>query len=256
MLMKFTSTTKVIVLVCLFFLMIGCKNKQNQKTILVYCAAVVKPVLEEVAKVYYKETGIQIDLQYGGSGTLLANIRVAKQGDLYLSADASYMQQAIAYNIIQQSKPLVAITPVLAVSANNPKNITTIKDVCKKGIRFGIANPDAASVGTVTKKILQESGNWDAVKKCVYVQMPTVSDVANAIKLNTIDTGVIWDVTANQYKEIDAIELVNFKQHKEHAVIGVLKWSKQQTEALKFTEFLLQNAKSKSVFKKLGYKMY
>ncbi|MGJ8660151.1 MAG: molybdate ABC transporter substrate-binding protein [Cellulophaga fucicola] len=233
--------------------MIGCKNKQEQKSLLLYCAAVVKPALEEVAKVYYKETGVQIDLQYGGSGTLLSNLRIAKQGDLYLSADASYMQQAIRYNLIKESKPLVVITPVLAVAKNNPKQISNITEVCKEGIKFGIANPDAASIGSVTRNMLLQSGDWNVLKNCIYVQMPTVSDVANALKLKTIDVGVIWDVTANQYKEIDTVKINFFKEYKEYATIGVLKSSSQVKEASEFINFLIYNSKSKRVFKKLGY---
>ncbi|MDO6491770.1 MULTISPECIES: molybdate ABC transporter substrate-binding protein [unclassified Cellulophaga] len=218
-----------------------------------YCAAAVKPALEEVAKVYYKETGVQIDLQYGGSGTLLSNLRIAKQGDLYLSADASYMQQAIKYNLIKESKPLVVITPVLAVAENNPKQISNITEVCKEGIKFGIANPDAASIGSVTRNMLLQSGDWNVLKNCIYVQMPTVSDVANALKLKTIDVGVIWDVTANQYKEIDTVKINFFKEYKEYATIGVLKSSSQVKEASEFMNFLIYNSKSKRVFKKFGY---
>lgn len=254
--MKYSGTGKIIGFIVLLFLLIGCKSKQEPKTLLVYCAAVVKPALEEIAEVYYHKTGVQLDLQYGGSGTLLANIRISKQGDLYLSADASYMKQAITYNLVEQSKPIVAIAPVLAVRSNNPKKIKAVSDVCKTGIRFGVANPEAASVGAVTKKLLQESVNWEAVKKCIYVQMPTVSDVANAIKLNTIDAGVIWNVTANQYKEIDIVKVDDFNTYKDYTSIAVLKWSKQPNEALKFTNFLLSDSNSINVFKKLGYKMY
>lgn len=247
---------RVVLVVLLLFLVLGCKNKQEQKSLLLYCAAVVKPVLEEVAKDYYKETGVQIDLQYGGSGTLLSNIRVAKQGDLYLSADISYMHNAIKYNLIKESKSLAPITPVLAVVSGNPKNIKQLKDVCAKDIRFSIANPNAASIGRVTKSMLVTSGDWDIVKNCIYVQMPTVSDVANALKLKTIDVGVIWDVTANQYKEIDTVEVDFFKRYTEKVTVGVLKSSKQPNEALKFMDYLAKSPKSKSVFKKLGYREF
>lgn len=254
--MEFMRKYRVVLVVLLLFLVLGCKNKQEQKSLLLYCAAVVKPVLEEVAKDYYKETGVQIDLQYGGSGTLLSNIRVAKQGDLYLSADISYMHNAIKYNLIKESKSLAPITPVLAVVSGNPKNIKQLKDVCAKDIRFSIANPNAASIGRVTKSMLVTSGDWDTVKNCIYVQMPTVSDVANALKLKTIDVGVIWDVTANQYKEIDTVEVDFFKRYTEKVTVGVLKSSKQPNEALKFMDYLAKSPKSKSVFKKLGYREF
>ena len=49
----------------------SCKEENEEKSILVYCAAGIKPVVEKVAKAYYEEYGVRVDLQYGGSGTLL-----------------------------------------------------------------------------------------------------------------------------------------------------------------------------------------
>lgn len=86
------------------FVCYNCSQKENEKSLLLYCAAGVKPVIEKVAKQYYEEYGIRVDLQYGGSGTLLSNIRVAKQGDLYLAADKSYIDEAEAFGLLKETQ--------------------------------------------------------------------------------------------------------------------------------------------------------
>src|SRR5262245_38604579 len=53
----------------------------------VFCAASLKKSLETIAEQYRKDTGVEVRLQFGGSGTLLSGLRVAKQGDLYLPVD-------------------------------------------------------------------------------------------------------------------------------------------------------------------------
>jgi molybdate transport system substrate-binding protein len=50
----------------------------------------VNPPVAEVVKDYQDQLGVTVSVQYGGSGTLLSNFRVAQTGDLYLAADASY----------------------------------------------------------------------------------------------------------------------------------------------------------------------
>ena len=59
----------------------------GQKPLLVFCAAGIKPPVEAVAREYEQTFGVPVQLQYGGSGTLLSNLRVADAGDLYLAAD-------------------------------------------------------------------------------------------------------------------------------------------------------------------------
>ncbi len=245
---------KTVIIIVGFFTIISCQNKgQPEKSILVYCAAGVKPVVEKVAQNYYKEYGIRVDLQYGGSGTLLSNLRVAKQGDLYLAGDKSYIDEGIAYGFIQETQPLAFMRPVIAVAKGNPNNIRSIEDLAKKDNKVAIANPDAASIGRLTKKLLTNSGQWKSLKENATVFMPTVNEVANSIKIGAIDAGVIWDATAKQYKELDFITVPVFSKSVKNITIGVLKYSKQPTEALKFLRYLSARDKGLPVFKNLGY---
>ena len=72
----------VVILVLLFLLLnIGGKREKTD-TLLFYCAAGMKAPVEAAAKQYEAEYGIAIQLQYGGSGTLLSSLEVSGVGDL------------------------------------------------------------------------------------------------------------------------------------------------------------------------------
>ena len=246
-----------IIVVAFFSVLIfgSCKgDADSEKSLLVYCAAGTKPVVEKVAKEYFKEYGVRVDLQYGGSGTLLSNLRVAKQGDLYLAADKSYINEAISFGLIQETQALAFIKPVIGVAKGNPKGISKVEDLYKEDIRVAIANPDAASIGRLTKKMLQKFENWKDLEKNITVLMPTVNEVANTVKLGTTDAGIIWDATANQYDAIDIVSIPKFASFEKNITIGVLSFSKQPTEALRFLRYLSASNKGLPVFNELGYK--
>ena len=150
-----------------------------------FCAAGIKPPVEEIAKKYESEYGISVNVQYGGSGTLLSNIQVSRTGDLYLAGDESYLRIASEKGLVDEVLPVARMHSVIAVSAGNPRKIARIEDLIRPGIRVALGNPGAASIGKQTRKILEAAGLWKKVKENVRVFKPTVGEVANDIKLGT-----------------------------------------------------------------------
>jgi molybdate transport system substrate-binding protein len=229
-------------------------EKKTEKSILLYCAAGIRPAVEEISKEYEKEYGIRVDIQYGGSGSLLSNLRVAKQGDLYLAGDKSYIDEATKLGLVRETQALAFMKPVIAVAKGNPKEIRKIEDLFDKNIKVAIANPDAASIGRLTKKTLVKSGKWLQLKENLSVMMPTVNEVANSIKIGSVDAGIIWDATAKQYPEIDIVSAPLFDAKEKNITIGVLSYSAQATEALKFIRYLSAKDKGLPIFDKFGYR--
>jgi len=238
----------------LFLFQCACDKGGDQKTILLYCAAGIKPPIEQIARNYQEEFKIRIDIQYGGSGTLLSNLRIAKRGDLYLAADRSYIEEAKKYGLIAETQPLAILTPTIAVKKGNPKNISRVDDLLDPKIRVALGNPDAASIGKQTKLMFESQGKWEALEKNVTVFKPTVNDVATDIRLGTVDAGIIWDATANQMPDLEKISVDFFEDYKKEITIGVLKYSEQPTEVLKFLRYVSAYDKSASIFNEKGYR--
>ena len=228
-------------------------NETGAKPLLVFCAAGIKPPVEAVVREYEQAFGVQVQLQYGGSGTLLSNLRVAETGDLFLAADESYMKSARDFELLAETIPLARQRPVIAVAKDNPKNIRTLDDLQRTELRIAMANPDAASIGRTVRALLQQASQWAAFEKRVTVFKPTVNEVANDVKIGSVDAGIVWDATARQYPGLETMTVPLFDAGTETITIGVLKRSQQQAAALRFARYLGARDKGLKQFKEFHY---
>lgn len=252
------SAVAVAVLVFLLVWTPGTRHEQDsQQPLVLYCAAGVHPPVAEVVKDYQDQRGVTVSVQYGGSGTLLSNLRVAQTGDLYLAADASYIQIAGARGLIAATIPLATQRPVIASAQGNPKRIQSVQDLLRQDVRVALGNPDAASIGKQTQMAMAKAGLWDKLKQAVQARgvfKPTVNDVANDIKIGTVDAGVIWDAVARQYPELEIVApLTEDPQFVMEITVAILHSSRQPTEARRFARYLSARDKGLEVFKRHHY---
>lgn len=225
----------------------------KQSPLLVYCAAGVKAPVESVAREYEKLFGVPIELQYGGSQTLLASIEITKRGDLYLPADDGYLALAREKDLVAQSIPLARMRAMLAVKKGNPKHLTSFDDLLREDTKLAQANPDAAAIGKLTREALQKTGQWDALKARTVVFKPTVNDVGNDLKLGTVDAGILWDALSRQYPELDFLAVPVFTNIQGRIAVAVLRASPQPAAAMRFAKYLGARDKGLKQFRQDGY---
>lgn len=228
-------------------------TQPDAASLLVFCAAGIKPPVESLADEYREVYGVPIELQYGGSGTLLGNVKVARRGDLFLAADESYLELARSDNVVAEVIPLANMVPVIAVRKGNPKTIQDIKDLLRSDVKVALANPDAAAIGRITRDLLSDSGDWGDLEKQTKVFKPTVSDVANDVKLGTVDAAIVWDATVNQYPELEAVTASELSGGVQRVSIGVLTSSEQPAAALRFARYLAARDKGLKAFSEFGF---
>ena len=227
-------------------------NQTAKKPLIVYCAAGIKPPVEAAARLYEQTYGVAIQIQYGGSGTLLSNLRIAGKGDLFLAADDTYLQLAQTNHLLDEIVPLARMTPVIAVRQGNPKQIQGLDDLFR--VDVALANPDAAAIGKTTRELLRKMDRWTALENRVRDFKPTVNDVANDIKLGAVDAGIIWDATARQYPELELVAVPAFASGEQTVAIGILKFSEQPTAALHFARYLGARDRGLKEFARCGYR--
>jgi ABC-type molybdate transport system substrate-binding protein len=115
------------------------------------------------------------------------------------------------------------------------------------------ANPDAAAIGRLTQRALETSGHWRHLQPRIKVLKPTVNDVANDVKLGTVDAGIVWDATVNQYPELTAVSVPELQGAVAEVGVGVLSFSEQPAAALRFARFLGSREFGLPVFQKNGF---
>jgi molybdate transport system substrate-binding protein len=230
-------------------------RQSSSAPLMVYCAAGLKPAVEAVAQQYEKEYGRPVQLQYGGSGTLLSNLRVASRGDLFAAADESYLDLARSNHLIAECLPVGQMRLVVAVRKGNPKEIRALGDLLRPDVRLALANPDAAAVGKLGKELLQASGDWEPIEKHAVVFKPTVNDLANDVKLGGADAALVWDATVNLYPELEAVQFPPIDHGQQRVALGVLTSSQQPTAALHFARYLTARDRGLHEFKRAGYRV-
>ncbi|HAL72653.1 MAG TPA: molybdate ABC transporter substrate-binding protein [Verrucomicrobiales bacterium] len=233
-----------------FYSLRSASDKPGQ-TLTVYCAAGLKKPVEAIAAQYQKELGVSVSLQFGGTGTLLTQLRVANRGDLFIAADEGSLADARKLKVTREVLPLAIQRPVIAVAKGNPKNIRTLADLEKPDIRLALTNPEAASIGKITQKLL--GPRWEGLVKKAVVMKPTVTEVAADTQLGAVDAALVWDSTLAQFKDLEMVNVPKLSTHEEKASAAILSSATSSTEALKFARYLAAPDKGGAIFKSLGF---
>jgi len=222
--------------------------------LLVYCAAAMRKPVAAIADRYREKYGVKVELQFAGSGTLLGNIEASATGDLYIAADASYIEIARDRGLVVEALTVCQLTAGLVVKAGNPLGITSLADLRDRpDLRIVLANPEAASVGKFGQQVLRDAGMWEAVSAATLAMKPTVNELANDIKLGAADVAIVWDALAAQYPELEFVHVPEFDAQRKHVTIGVLASAGSATEALRFARYLT-TAEGKAQFLKYGFR--
>lgn len=229
----------------------GHGHSGSQAHLDIFCAAGLQKPVEAAAAAFEKETGISVSAQFGGTGTLLSQLQISKTGDLFIAADDGSLADASKRELVAEVLPVAIQTPVIAVAKGNPKGIKTLDDLLKADVKFAVANPEAASISKITRKLLGD--RWDAFAKQAAVMKPTVTELAADVKIGSVDAAIIWDATARMFPDLEIVSVSPLSEHQEPASAAVLTACKQPATALKFARFLAAPQRGGEIMTKFGF---
>jgi len=242
------------------------KEQQAQRPrLLMYAAAGLRQPAEKIATQYEEEYGIAVELQFGGSNTLLNQLQVNKfdTSDLLLVADDFYTDKAFSLGLAAEVLPIATQRPVIAVRKDSALKIEAIDDLLEASVRVSMPDPDQAACGKAVKEALDgiaiaNETLWSKFSAHVTangVFKPTVNDVATDVALGAVDAGIVWDSTiamsANR-DQLKAIPLDVFNSKSETVSLAILTSSTQPTSALRFGRYLAASDRGLRVFEESG----
>ena len=252
-----TPAKLAIVTVVVVAALVALMKDETSSAIEFYCAAGMKKPMTEIIAAYEKEhPGRKIEVAYGGSGTLLTKIKAQRDGDLYLAADISFIDLARKDGLAAESIPVAKIRPVIVVKEGNPKKIATVDDLMREDVRVALGNPEAASVGKTTRKLMVKLNRWEELQKAIQargVYKPTVNEIANDVKIDAADAAIVWDSIAEQYPELESVDIEGAR--KQTVTICVLNSTstKIPASALHFARYVCSRDRGLDVFGKHGF---
>lgn len=220
--------------------------------LMLFAAAGLKQPVDAVIAEYAREVGVRVQPNYAGSGTLLSQLRVAAVGDLFLAAEASYIDDAAREGLALERFPVASQRPVIVVAAGNPLGISGLADLRRAGVRLVLPDPSAAAIGRVLRLALSSDGTWDALAQRAIAFKPTVHDVVADVRLGAADATLAWDSVAGQFAGVDAVVDERLAAIEEVVTLSVLASSGQPTEALRFARFLSARDRGQRLFADAG----
>lgn len=244
----------IVVVAALVTMLATGQNADRAKTsLLVYCAAGLKGPLEEIAANYECREGVRLELQFGGSQTLLTTLELTRTGDLFLSADEQYLVEGGRRGLLRERRTIAMQHPVLAVRKGNPLAIDSLASLLEGPAKISLANPDMAAIGAIARQALTKSGDWQRLVERTTVLKPTVNDVANDIKVGAADAGIVWDQTVHLYRnDLEAVSLPELADARGTVGVGLLTSSEHVDQARRLVRYLA-SAEGAKVFARYGF---
>jgi molybdate transport system substrate-binding protein len=184
----------VAVTVLLLLTATGASNAQGRPVVEVAAATDMRFALDELAALFMKRHGAQVQVTYGSSGQLATQIEQGAPFDLFFSADEQSIRRLGAAGlIVAQTERVYGIGRlVLWVPLNSPIDPQQGLPVLTNArVRFvAIANPDHAPYGRAAAQALRALGLWDLVRAKL-VLGENISQALQFVRTGNADVGII-----------------------------------------------------------------
>jgi len=233
----------------------GCATGR-QKSITAFVGSASKPAMEEAAQAFEEKVGMKVYLNFGGSGTLLSQMKLSKSGDLYIPGSPDYMVMAKHKGVVEPDsvKIISYLIPAILVQHGNPKNIRSLSDLAKPGIEVAIGNPEAVCVGLYAYEILKYNNLLEDVGRNVVTYAESCSKTATLVALASVDAILGWRVFSRWHPDIIDVVYLESEQIPRLAYIpgAISTFTEDRESAQRFLDFLV-SPEGQEIFRKWGY---
>jgi molybdate transport system substrate-binding protein len=223
--------------------------------ITVSAAASMQKSLKELQKAYTQKTpGVEINYNFGASGTLQQQIEQGASVDLFISAGKSQMDALEQKNLIVKDSRINLLSNVLVlITGKDNSTVTSLQDLTKASVgKVSIGTPKSVPAGKYAQESLANLKLWDALQpKLVYAQ--DVSQVLNYVETGNADAGIVYQSDAQGSTKAKVVEAIPASSHKAivYPVAEIVNTKNKQAtdDFLKY----LASAEAQKVFANYGF---
>jgi len=134
-------------------------------------ASNLKFALEDIATAFHQETGKSLRISYSSSGNLTRQIQQGGPFELFLSANAQYIEQLYQqYKTLDRGQVFALGRLALLTHIDSDLKIDAQLNGLKQALqsrqlqRIAIANPKHAPFGIAAREVLQQQGLWNTIQ--------------------------------------------------------------------------------------------
>lgn len=226
--------------------------------ITVYAASSLTDAVKEIAMLYQKQHGVDINSVFGSSTTLAHEIEENAPADIFISADQESMNYCI-------NKQKIASGTVYTLLGNNLVLITEKSSSVEKvdisdktpwetllGTgQLAVGDPDSVPAGKYARESLQSLGAWSRLES----RLLKASDVRAAMALvsqKVAPLGIVYGSDALSGSDVKTVGIFPAASHKPVEYPVAIVQGHQTTVVKAFYDFL-KTSEANSVFHKHGF---
>ncbi len=235
-------------------------HAQGTGKITVFAAASLTEAFNTLAPAFTKKTGVAVTYSFGGSDTLVAQIKAGAPADVFASANIAQMKAA-ADNVAGSPKTFAKNRLVLITPKADAVKVSGPADLAKSGVKVVLAAP-TVPVGSYARatfaKLSGQAGYPGdfptAVEKNVVSNELDVKAVVTKISLGEGDAGVVYatDVTPSVAGKLSVAPFPSAVAPDIEYPIAVLKGATNASGAQAFVDYVT-SPDGQSVLKARGF---
>jgi molybdate transport system substrate-binding protein len=229
---------------------------EPKQDLLVFAAASLTNVLDEIGAAYTQQTKQQVKFSYAASSVLARQLEAGARADVFFSADLEWMDYVQARNLIDRSTRRNVLGNRLALVAPADSKIELkiapgFKLAAALGNgRLATGDPESVPVGKYARSALTSLGVWNDVADRL-VRADNVRSALAFIARGETPLGIVYETDATVEKRVRVVALFPTDSHPP-IVYPVAVTTTAHPAARQFVEFL-QSATAQEAFRKYGF---
>ena len=234
----------------------GCSTNEDQLSRLtVSAAASLSDVLEEITE-KFKEEHPEIDVQFnfGASGSLKEQIEQGAPVDVFLSASIEKFDELVAGGFVKEGKNLVRNELVLITRADN-QDVQTFQDLSNDKVeKIALGTLGVVPAGEYGQQALAFYEVWDNIQsKIVYAK--DVRQVLTYVETNNTQAGIVYKTDAITSEKVRIVQIADANSH--DAIVypaGIVTETKLSEDAQLFLNYLSEES-VQQIWERYGFQM-
>ncbi|GGK01627.1 molybdate-binding protein [Pilimelia anulata] len=228
----------------------GCGDPgRPDNVVLVFAAASLTNTFQNLAGTFEREnSGARVAFNFGASSTLAQQLVGGAGADVFAAASPDTMATVVRGGLAEGPRTFVRNRLVIGVPDGNPRNIRTLADLGRAGLRVARCAP-AVPCGTAADRALRAAR--------VVLRGPSLEQNANAtltkLTLGEVDAALIYRTDAiAAAATVDAVDFAQSPVSATDYPVAALKGSPRPELAAAFVS-LVTSERARAVFRRAGF---
>ena len=219
----------------------------------VYSSGGVAPPAKKCAQEFTSKSGTGFEFSVGKAEELISDIAESKEGDILTCGAEFILDDAQERGLIHGDtrRSLGYRKSAILVPAGNPREIESISDLAREGVRVGVSS--SGCLLGVWDDVSSKAGLTDQIRRNITDYADGCGALMALVNQKKVDAAIGWDAFERIWtRTAEAVELPENLQVYRSTGIGVISFSKNRELANDFISFLASD-RCKRIYEEHGW---